>query len=270
MLVPVMGTVLLSFTSYDIVSPPKFVWFDNFKHLLSEERLRFIYANTLKLAFILVVAHMIVGLLLALGVDQQINRFKKTFYRMFLFFPAIVTTSSVAIAWHYMYSTDFGVINFLLGKIGIGKIPWLTSSAWTAPTIVIFSLWKFVGNSFIYYLIGLQSIDRMYYEAAQVEGASSWQIFFRVTLPLLSPTVFFVMVNLMIGATQMFDEPFLITGGGPGDASRTVNLFLYETAYHSFNFGYASTVAVSLFMLILFMTLVQFKVSNSWVNYENE
>jgi multiple sugar transport system permease protein len=270
MLLPVFGTVIFSVTKYDIVRPAEFVGLENFKRFFSDQRLHFIYGNTLKLAFILVAAHMVVGLLLALGVNRRINRFKKSFYRMFFFFPAIVTTASVAIAWQYMYSTDFGMINYFLGKIGIGKIPWLTSSRWTVQTIVIFSLWKFVGNSFIYYLIGLQSIDRVYYEAAQVEGANSWQVFFRITLPFLSPTVFFVMVNLMIGATQMFDEPFLITGGGPGDASRTVNLFLYETAYHSYDFGYASTVAVSLFLLILFMTLIQFKLSNRWVSYENE
>ena len=270
MFIPLFGTMLLTFSEYQITAPPEFVGLRNIRRFLDDGRVQVIWATTLKLAVVLVVQHMMFGLLLALGVNRQINHVKKSVYRILFFLPVIVTTASVAIAWSYAYSTEFGVINYLLGWIGIDPVPWLSSSFWSVPTIAFFSLWKFVGNSFMYYLIGLQSIDHVYYETAHIEGASDTQMFFRVTLPLLTPTVFFVMVNLIIGAIQIFDEPFLITGGGPGDSSRTVNLFIYETAYRSFDLGYASTIALSLFVFILFVTLMQFKVSGLWVNYDNE
>lgn len=268
--IPVIGTILLTFSEYQITAPPEFVGLRNIRRFVSDARIHAIYGTTLRLVVVLVTQHMVCGLLLALGVHRRISRVRKSAYRMLFFFPAIVTTASVAIAWRYMYNTNFGVINYFLAQIGLDPVPWLTSSVWSVPAIALFSLWKFVGNSFIYYLIGLQSIDRVYYEAAHVEGASDLQVFFRITLPLLTPTVFFVMVNLIIGATQIFDEPFLITHGGPGDSSRTVNLFIYETAYRSYDIGYASTVALSLFLLILFVTLVQFKLSKRWVTYESE
>jgi multiple sugar transport system permease protein len=138
------------------------------------------------------------------------------------------------------------------------------------PAIVIFSIWKFTGLHFIYYLIGFENIPGGYYEAARIDGAGEFKIFTRITLPLLTPSIFYVFLTTLIGTMQAFDEPFFVTGGGPGDNTRTVALFIYEKAFQSYDMGYASAVAALLFIVIFVMTAIQMRVQNKWVVYDYE
>jgi len=266
---PIIASFVLGFTDYDIISPIKFVGVKNIVKFFHSSRLWSVYGTTLKLAFLLVTLHTIMGLLLALAVHSLTQKYQSPF-RILIYFPCILTTASVAIAWFYLYNFEFGVFNYFLRLVHIRPVPWLLSKIWVYAAIMIFSVWKFVGIPFLYYYIGLQSIPKTLYEAAKIDGARPVQIFSRITLPLLTPTIFFVVITLCIGATQIFDEPFFLTRGGPGDASRTVNLYLYEVAYQKFNLGYASTIALSLFVVLFAFTIFQLKLSKRWVHYDFE
>jgi multiple sugar transport system permease protein len=267
---PLVASIVLSFTKYNVISPAVFVGLDNFVAFFHDKRFGLILWNTVKFALILVPLHLIVGLLIALAVTKVVSIRWQYVYRTAFYFPVLVTTAAVAVAWVYMFDNNFGVLNYLLGLIGFDAIPWLNDPNWVYVSVAIFSLWKFVGNPFLYYLIGLQNIPRTLYEAAEIDGANRFQSFYRITVPMLTPTIFFVLVITLIGAIQIFDEPYLITGGGPGDASRTVSLYIYELAFQYKTMGYASTVSLGLFVIILAITILQFRLSSRWVYYDQE
>jgi multiple sugar transport system permease protein len=265
---PILASLFISFSKYNIIQPISFVGFKNYVDLFVNPRILGVYGTTLKLVGLLVALHLTIGLILALSVHSIRERYQPAF-RIIFYAPVIITTASVAIAWNYMLNESFGVFNYFLGFVGVEPIRWLTSSKYVFLSIAMFSVWKFVGNSFVYYYIGLSSIPKTYSEAARIDGASSIQQFFRIKLPLLTPTIFFVFMILCIQAIQIFDEPFFITRGGPGDASRTLNLLIYETAYQTYNMGLASTIAMSLFLILAIFTIIQMRVSKLWVNYES-
>ncbi|OPH62136.1 sugar ABC transporter permease [Paenibacillus ferrarius] len=267
---PVVATLYLSFTKYNVLTPSRWTGFANVKHLFSDSRLWLTYGNTLKYIAILTPMHAILGLLIALAVNRNISKGWKYVYRTIFYFPVLATSAAVAVAWQFIFNTDFGILNYFLGKFGIDPIPWMQSPNWVYLAVAIYSFWKFIGNAFLYYLIGLQSIPEALYEAAEIDGASSIQRFFAITVPMLSPTIFFVLVTTLIGAMQIFDEPYLITSGGPGDASRSVNMYIYEVAFQHHDMGYASMLSLSLFLLILCVTIIQFSFSHKWVNYDRE
>ncbi|MDL2319190.1 sugar ABC transporter permease [Eubacteriales bacterium OttesenSCG-928-A19] len=269
-LVPTVWVVYLSFMKYDIITPAKFVQGMNWRRLWGDQRMWQTLKNTGKFVLLLVPMHLIMGTLLALGVNVLKNRAGVYFFRTLYYFPTLVTSASVILAWRYMLSADTGMINYYLGLLGIQAIPWLSSSFWVYPATMLFSLWKFVGTYFLYFFIGVQNIDQGLIEASKIDGANAWQRLRSITLPQLSPTMFFVMVTQLIGCIQIFDEPFLLTRGGPGDASRSISVYIYETAYRSQLYGYASAIALVLLAIILVITLVQMRASNMWVTYDRE
>ncbi|MCP4403180.1 MAG: sugar ABC transporter permease [bacterium] len=268
--IPALLTFFICFTKYNIISPMEFVGVRNFLKVSQDPQALKVVGNTVKFILVLVPAHVIVGLLLALGVSRNISNKLKYLYRTAIYFPAITTTASVAVLWGFLYHTEFGAINYYFGQIGIQPIRWLSSYQWVIPSVLIFSLWKFVGNSFLFYFIGLQNIPDSLYEAAAIDGANKMQTFFHITLPMLSPTIFFVLTINLIGVPQIFDEPFLLTKGGPGDASRTIALHIYQKAFQEYNLGYASTFALALFVIVASVTVFQFAFQKKWVNYDYE
>lgn len=176
----------------------------------------------------------------------------------------------MAIVWGYLFGTDSGVINYYIRLMGGSNIPWLTDKVVVYVTIALFSFWKFIGTTFLYYFIGLQNIPNTYYEAAKIDGAGTLQIFRKITLPLLTPTMFFVIVTNMIGVFQIFEEPFIITGGGPGTATKTISFYIYEIAFKQVKTGYGCTLAFSVFIIILAITIIQFIGQKKWVTYDYE
>lgn len=267
---PLIASFVLSFADYSIILPTEFIGWDNYVQFFNDERLARVALNTLKFVLVLVPLHLVAGLLLALAVTKVASMKWKYLYRTAFYFPVLATTAAVAVAWVYMFDNNFGVLNYLLGLLGMDAVPWLNDPFWVYVSVAIFSLWKFVGNPFLYYLIGLQNIPKTMYEAAEIDGANKFQSFFKITLPMLTPTVFFVMVITLIGAIQIFDEPYLITGGGPGDASATISLYIFELAFETKTMGYASTVSLGLFAVIMAITVMQFRLSNRWVYYDQE
>ena len=265
---PIILAAIFSFFDYNMIQSPNFVGFDNIRRLLNDRLNGIAFINTLKFLSILVPIHCGLGLILAYLVSRT-RRFQ-FFFRSAIYFPAITTTASVAIIWGFLFSTDLGIVNYYVRLLGSTNIPWMTSSTFVYFTIALFSFWKFIGVTFLYYFIGLKNIPDVYYEAASIDGAGRFQTFFKITLPLLTPTIFFVVVTNIIGVFQIFDEPFLLTEGGPGDATRTVALQIYETAFRHMNIGYGATISFALFLIIMIITFIQFTGQKRWVNYDYE
>lgn len=265
---PILAAIGLSFTQYDILSPPSFAGLDNYRALLHDTRLHTIYGNTIYFTVVSVFFNIGLGLLLAVLINRKMPSALRYFLRSAYFFPVLVAHVYIAIIWQFLYQQDTGVINYYLGQVGISAIPWLSSQTWAMPSVIIMDVWKNTGFAMLVCLAGLQNVPQVYYEAAEIDGASAWNRFRNITLPLISPTLFFLVVIFGIGALQVFDSIIVLTNGGPGDATRSIVMYLREVAFDNFQMGYGSAVAVTLFLMIMALTLVQFRLSRAWVHYE--
>jgi multiple sugar transport system permease protein len=265
---PAAAAVVLSFFEYDILTPPRAAGLANYFRFLHDPRLPRIYLNTVVYVLWYVAATTVLGLALAVLAHRPMRALWRYLVRSAYFFPVLTSLASVSLVWQYLYSTDFGIINYYLGRLGIPRIPWLTSSQWAISSIIVLGVWKNLGFNFILFLAGLQNIPRHLYEAADIDGAGRWAGFRYITLPSLTPVLFFSVVWGLINAFQVFDSPYILTTGGPGDASRTVVMYIYETGFRFFQMGYASTIALSLFCIVVVLTVVQFRLSRVWVFYK--
>jgi multiple sugar transport system permease protein len=265
---PAVAAIGLTFFSYDVLTPPRFSGWANYLRLFRDPRLPLIYWNTMVYVFWYVLLTTVIGLALAVAANRAMHVAWRYLIRTSYFFPVLTSLASVSLVWQYLYNTDFGIFNYYLGLLGITRIPWLTSSQWAIASIILLGVWKNIGFNFILLVAGLQNIPRHLYEAAEIDGAGRWASFRYITLPSLSPVMFFVIVWGLINGFQVFESPFILTTGGPGDASRTVVMYIYESGFRFFQMGYASTVALSLFLIVVLLTLVQFRLSRIWVFYQ--
>jgi multiple sugar transport system permease protein len=265
---PILAAAGISFTKYDILGTTKFIGLDNYAKMLADARLRTVYFNTAFFTLVAVSFNAGIGLLLAVLLNRRMPNLIRNIYRSVYFFPVLIAHTYIAVIWQYLYAKDTGVFNYYLNLLGIDKVPWLSSIQWVLPSIIIMDVWKNTGFAMLIFLAGLQNIPSMYYEAAKIDGANERQLFFRITLPLLSPTIFFVLVIFMIGAVQVFDSIMVLTQGGPGDSSRSVVVYIYNKAFMDFNMGYASAISMTLFIVIMILTLIQFLIGRRWVYYE--
>ncbi|MCB0195563.1 MAG: sugar ABC transporter permease [Anaerolineae bacterium] len=265
---PMLGAIGLSFFDWNLLSTPEFSGTANYQALLHDIRLGTIFLSTLKIAFSTVFLNVLLGLCFAVLLEQKMPNLFRQFFRLSYFFPFVVSVSAVALIWTFLMNKDLGIINYYLGLIGIERIGWLSSSRWAPVSVVIIAVWKSLGFNVLVFLGGLQTIPKDLYDAAEVDGAGGWSQFRHITLPLLSPTTFFLIVINLINAFQIFAEPYILTQGGPGDASRPIVMYIYEQGFRFFNLGYASTVALVLFVIILLLTLLQFKLSERWTFYQ--
>jgi multiple sugar transport system permease protein len=267
-IIPIIMAVALIFMKYDILTPPTFVGFENILHIFKDPRLANSYLMTLKFVVLATIINNILGILLAVGINRAMPGVIRYLLRTALFFPVLTTSASLAVVWNYLLANDRGVLNYLLSLIGINPLPWLTNSTFALYSVVIYDVWRACGYMMVLYLSGLQGIPEVYNEAAKIDGANSIQIFRYITLPLLSPTAFFCVVTSIIGASQVFDNAWVLTRGGPLDATRLIALYIYETGFKAFDMGYASTISMTLLLFLLMVTLFQFWVSKRWVNYD--
>ncbi len=265
---PAVAAVILSFYKYDILTPPVFAGLANYTKFLRDPRLPQIYLNTVVYVVWYGTLTTVIALILAVATHRPMHAIARYLIRTAYFFPVLTSLASVSIVWLYLYDTNFGVINYYLTKMGLQQIPWLTSSKYAIWSIIILGVWKNLGFNFILFVAGLQNIPRHLYEAAQIDGAGRWAGFRYITLPSLTPTLFFTIVWSLVNSFQVFDSPFILTTGGPGDASRTVVMYIYENGFRFFQMGYASTVALSLFVIVVVLTIIQFKLSSAWVFYQ--
>jgi multiple sugar transport system permease protein len=257
----------LSAVEWNLLSPARFVGWDNYLRAFSDSRLLAVYRSTALMAGGFVVLNVGLALLLAVFLETRMPRWLSSFFRMTFIFPFVVSATAVAMIWRFMLHQDLGLVNFYLGGFGVDKINWLGSSFWAPISVVIAATWRSIGFSILIFIAGLQAIPQDVREAAMVDGANAWTRFWRITLPLLSPTVLFLVIVNTLGAFQLFAEPVVLTSGGPGDASRTVVQFMYNTGFGSFQMGYASAQAVLLLAVLVVLTFLQFRLSKRWTFY---
>jgi ABC-type sugar transport system permease subunit len=262
---PVVGAVILAFVNWDLLSPMTFAGLDNFKQLFQDPGLRNALGNTFLFTFWSIVLHVGVGTAMALVVNRRMHKVTRYFLRTAFFFPFLISWAAVALIWQYALDPTFGIFNFYGGKLGLPDDGWLVSSTLAMPALILVDLWHTIGFAFVVILAGLQAIPRELHEAALVDGATAWQRFWRVTLPMLSPTLFFVCVISFIGAFQIFEPMFIMTRGGPSGATESIVQYLYETAFRNFQVGYAAAIALLVFVIVLLATLVQFRLRRRWV-----
>jgi multiple sugar transport system permease protein len=265
---PMLASFVISLYDWNLLTAPRFVGLDNYQQLLADKRIGTVYLTTFRLALMIVPCNMALGLGLAVLLDQKMPMLLKNFFKVSFFFPFVVSGVAVSMIWTFLFHRDLGPLNYYLGLLGIERISWLNSSAYSPYAILIADVWKNVGFYVLVFLGGMQAISREFYEAAEVDGATPWKQFRYITLPLLSPTILFLMIISGIGALQIFEQPQILTNGGPGDATRTIVLYIYEHGFRFFDMGYASAIAISLFAIILSLTLIQFRLSRRWVFYQ--
>jgi multiple sugar transport system permease protein len=261
---PVVGALALSLYSWDLLTPARFNGLGNFRHLWHDAALRHALWNTFVFTFWSIVLHVVVGLGLALAVNRPMSRLTRYFLRTTIVFPFLVSWAAVALLWQYALDPTFGVFSYYTSKIGV-PTGVLLSPKWALPALISIDLWHTIGFAFLVFLAGLHAIPQHLYEAAKVDGAGVLRRFWNVTVPMLSPTIFFVCVISFIGAFQIFEPMFIMTQGGPSGRTESVVEYLYDTAFRDFQLGYASAVALLVFAIILVATLIQFALRRRWV-----
>jgi len=265
---PFLGAFGLSLFSWDMFTPPQFVGLANYGQLLTDVAARTAIWNTVIFTFWSLVLHLGLGMLLALAVNRAISGALKYFLRTAYFFPLMMSWASVALMWLYLLDPNFGIVNFYLSKLGLPTPNWLATSTTALPSLIFVDLWRTLGFSFVILLSGLTSVPAHFYEAARLDGAGAWRRFWSVTLPLMSPTLLFTCIITVVGAFQIFDPMFVMTSGGPGTATTSIVLYIYQTGFQNFQVGYASTLALIVFVVIMLLTVVQLTVSRYWVHYD--
>ncbi|MFE7616687.1 carbohydrate ABC transporter permease [Streptomyces sp. NPDC057496] len=251
---PVVASVVLAFTKYDVLTPPQFVGLDNFRDMLDDAVFRKSIVNTVVYTFFTVPFGMMLGLLVALALHTGLKA--RGIFRTAVFIPQVTATVAIALVWLWIYNPGNGLLNTLLSFLGIEGPAWLSSTSWAMPSVILVGIWQGIGMKMLIYLAALQSLPKELYEAASVDGASKVRQFFSITLPLLKPATFFVLITSMISAFQSFDQIYILTDGGPGNSTTMMTFEIYKSAFREFRIGYASAQSLVLFVLLMGFTLV--------------
>ncbi|GAT72146.1 carbohydrate ABC transporter permease [Microbacterium hydrocarbonoxydans] len=265
--VPIIGSFLLAFFRWDIITAPEFIGFGNFVDLATNPTVRVSFLNTIGFVIVAVTLQIAVALLLAVLVQSKMPNWLRTFFRSALFFPLILSAASVSLVMAYLFNQEFGLINQILGWVGIGKVGWLTTGFGAKIVVLLVYVWQNFGFTFLLFLGGVSAIPKEVYEASSLDGATGWTQFRQITLPLVSPTMLVASVMAIIGALQIFDQPYVLTRGGPGDETRTAVMVIYESAFQQLDFGLASAIGIVLTVLIMLVTAAQFQLSKRYVFY---
>ena len=256
----ILYSLYLSFTDYDMFGTPEWVGLENYiKAFTNDEYFYQYFGNTFYFAIVLVPVVLVISLFLAILINKKVGKLTKA-YRVALFLPSITSTVAVSMVWLWIFNPDMGILNNFLTAIGFHNPPmWLSDPEWSKPALIIMRVWQMSGYYMLLFLAGLQTIPETLYEAAEVDGASSWQRFTRITVPKLSNTTFVVVILLIIESFNMFESIFVMTEGGPLGSTSTIMYYIYEQGFMSYNMGYASALAWIFFALILVFTLIQFR-----------
>lgn len=263
---PMVYSLVISFSRWNLVDPPQWVGFENFRVQFHDPLFWKVILNTVYYSSVSVPLGIVISLGLALVLNKKIKGV--TWYRSIYFAPVVTPMVAVALVWAWLYNADFGAINTVLNYVGIKGPKWLADTTWAMPSIIIMSIWKSVGFNMVIFLAGLQDIPEQVYEAADIDGANKWHKFRDVTLPLLSPAIFFVMIISVMSSFQVFSQIYIMTGGGPANSTNVIVLHIYNLAFRYWKMGEGSVVGWVLFAIILLFTLIQFGLSKRWVYYE--
>jgi len=265
---PVIVSLGLSLFEWNVFDPPVFMALDNYQRFFSDSRILTGFTNTAKMVSLAVVIEMILAFALALGVQRTVRPALRYFFRSAYFLPLLTSAATISIVMAYMFHSQFGVINYYLGLVGVPRIPWLEQAQWALISVVLVYVWHRLGFTFIVFSGGLGNLPKEILEAADVDGATGWRRLWYIVLPMLSPSILFAAVTAIISGLQIFDEPFVMVKGGPGDATRTVVMLIYESAFKNIELGYAAAIAAMLFVVILLVTVIQFRISKALVFYQ--
>ncbi|ANS74673.1 sugar ABC transporter permease [Paenibacillus yonginensis] len=264
-LYPVLDSLYLSFTRWDGLTPVQWIGLENYRHLWSDETFKISLLNNLYYTVVTVPLTIILSILLALLMNAKVRGIN--LFRVFYFFPNITASIAVGIIWGAMF-TQYGPINTILRFIGVSNPPaWLASTSLALPAVMLVSIWKGVGYNAVILFAGLQGVPRHLYEAAELDGANRFKKFIHVTLPGLSPVIFFSVVTGIISSFQVFDTVMAMTQGGPGRSTNVLVYYIYNSAFQNYHFGAASAMSYVLFVIIFILTLVQLQMQKRWVTY---
>ncbi|WP_255209350.1 carbohydrate ABC transporter permease [Vibrio diazotrophicus] len=265
---PFISSFVMSFTDYDLMTSPEFIGIENYRYMLTEDD---IFWKSMSVTFLYVFLTIPVKLAFALGIAFILN-FKLRgigFFRTAYYIPSILGSSiAIAVLWRALFAID-GVLNGALGFIGIDPINWLGEPAFALFSITLLRAWQF-GSAMVIFLAALQNVPQSQYEAAMIDGASKWQMFLKVTVPLITPVIFFNFIMQTTQAFQEFTAPYVITGGGPMKSTYLISLYIYETAFKFFDMGYGSALAWALFIVVAIFTSITFRSSKYWVFYSGD
>jgi multiple sugar transport system permease protein len=260
---PILASFVLSFTGFGLANlrdwfSADWVGIDNYRRLVNDDIFLKAARNTLVFVVFGVPLTLALGLLAALGLNQGIGRLQDLF-RVGYYLPVVTSIVAVAVIWRYLLHPDYGLVNSMLGTVGIDPVNWLGQSSTALGSIIALGIWRNFGFDMIIFLAALQGIDQTLYEAAKVDGATAWQMFRRVTLPLLRPAILFLAIVTSSGYLQLFEEPFVMTNGGPLNSTLSVSMYVYQQGFGFLNLGYASAVAYALFIAIVVLAVIQFR-----------
>ncbi len=265
-LAPMAFALVLSFMTWDGANPIAFAGLKNFTRMLGDETFRISTLNTIYYAVGTVPLTMILSLILAVLLNRELKG--RDVFRAIFFFPYVASLVAVAVVWNMIFHPAMGPVNNILHWLGVAEPPrWTASTTWAMPTVIMASIWRGVGYYMIIYLAALQGISPSLYEAAEMDGAGGWQRFRRITIPLLTPATFFVSMMLTINCFKVFDLIAVMTSGGPGRATNVLVYMIYNQAFINFDYGYSSAIAMILFVLVMVITVLQFRVEKKWVSY---
>ncbi len=264
---PVVFTLYLSFQRWRLLrGPAAFAGLANYQFMLTSED----FWQALRNTFYFATGAIPTGMALALIIAMLLNRPLRgmALYRTAYFIPVITSMVAVSVVWLWIYHPDVGLMNWLLGLVGLGPVRWLNEPRPAMPALIIMSVWKGLGYNVIIYLAGLQNVPQHLFEAARIDGANRWQLFRHITWPLVTPTSFLIFIMAVINSFQSFTQVHVMTQGGPLGATTVIVYYLYQQAFQQFNMGYGSAVAMALFVIILALTLIQMKVLGPRVHYQ--
>jgi len=261
---PLIASVALSFMSWDVITPAKWIGLANYKQLFHDQLLVVSLGNTLYYAALSIPLHLIVALALALLLNQKVKGMG--FFRTIFYLPSLTAGVATFLLWGNIFEPQAGLVNRVLRHFMSNPPGWLIDPAWSKIALVIMGTWA-VGSTMLIFLAGLQGIPAHLYEAASIDGAKPWKQFLNVTVPMLTPTIFFNMIIATIGSLQVFTQAFVLTHGGPSNSTLFYVYYLFNRAFVYFNMGYASAMAWLLFAIVLVLTMIQMRMSKKWVHY---
>ena len=262
---PMFYSIWLTTQSWDLLTPAKYVGLGNLRTLVRDPKIAKALGNTAYFTFLGVPIHLALALALALALNTRLAG--RTLYRTIFYLPTVTPVVASAVIWLQIFHTDFGILNQFLGNFGIPPIKWLWEPAMAKPAFILMTCWT-IGQPMVIFLASLQSVPTALYEAAEIDGATKWKQFLHVTTPMISPVIFFNLVMGIISSFQVFTASHIMTGGGPQDATLFMVLYVYRNGFQYFKMGYASVLAWMLCLIIVFFTVVQFKLGRRWVYYE--
>ncbi len=269
MLGPMLALIYLSFTRWDLVGDPRWVGLRNYRRLFTDP----LFWQSVKVTIVYGLGRVPLGIAVALATALLLNQRVKFlgFWRVVYYMPVVLPSVAVSLVWMWIYNPRYGVLNWILFQLfGIQGPRWLDDPLWVLPSLMVMAVWVAAGRNMIIYLSGLQGISQELYDASAIDGANGWQQFWRITLPLLTPVIFFNLVTGMIDTFKLFTQAYVMTQGGPRNASLFFTYYLYQNAFQQFRMGYASAMALVVFVIIMLLTLLIFRSSRAWVYYESE